>query len=84
VSDPISSRPMIRNVDAQPLLRIDMDAPTDFGMDAVIDFDMGNDFLLDDGPGRATSETSLVAGSTRKRGKSNKPVRLITSFDFPF
>jgi hypothetical protein len=54
-------------------------AAADFDMDPAMDFDMGNEFLLDDGFGRAASETSLVTGSNHKRAKNNKQVRFIVS-----
>jgi len=59
---------------------MDLDAPADFGMDVAMDFDMGGDFVLDDGLARVASDSSLVAGSTGKTGK-NKQVRCTVSSD---
>ena len=51
---------------------MDVDAPAEFEIDAAMDFDMGGDFLLDDGFGPAFSESSAVAGSTRIFGKNKQ------------
>jgi hypothetical protein len=55
-----------------------VDAPADLGMDATMEFDVGDDFLLDNELGRAASETSLATDLTRKLGKQNKQVLHIT------
>lgn len=58
---------------------MDVDAAADFEMDIAMDFDMENEFLLDNEIRRTASP---MTGSTRKPEKNRKQVRSLFLWGF--